>query len=67
MANHRTGLLVYVVSFRRRSARYPRSGAGGGGGGGGGGAGHVSVARITVPSGHVCVAGGGGGGGGGGG
>ena len=44
----------------------PRSGAGGGGGGGGGG-GQVRVARITVPSGQVCVAGGGGGGGGGGG
>ena len=45
----------------------PRSGAGAGGGGGGGGAGQASVARITVPSGQVCVAGGAGGGGGGGG
>ena len=46
-------------------SRYPRSGAGGGGGGGGGGTGHVAVARITDPSGHVCVAGAAGGGGGG--
>ncbi len=35
-----------------------------GGGGGGGGNGQASVARITEPSGQVCVGGGGGGGGG---
>src|SRR4051812_33655762 len=43
----------------------PRSGAGTGGGAGGG-AGQASVARMTEPSAHVCVAAGGGGGGGGG-
>src|SRR6185295_8551320 len=47
--------------------RSPRSTGGGGGGGGGGGAGQVAVARITEPTGQVCVAGGGGAGGGGGG
>src|SRR5437870_5362926 len=41
----------------------PRSGAGVGGGGGGGSAGQTPVARITEPSGHVCVGSGGGGGG----
>ena len=45
-----------------KPARYPRSGAAGGGGGGGGGAGQTSVAKITEPSGQVCVGGGGGGG-----
>src|SRR5215207_6942312 len=49
------------------SSGQPRSGAGGGGGGGAGGAGQPSVANITEPSVHVCVAGGGGGGAGGGG
>src|SRR5438045_5871932 len=44
--------------------RSPFVTGGGGGGGGGGGAGQASVARITVPSGQVCVAGAGGGGGG---
>ena len=48
-----------------RCSDQPRSGCGGGGGGGGGGTGQASVARITDPSGQVCVAGGGGGGGGG--
>src|SRR5438045_5989562 len=62
-----------AAARRRQSAagaitnQEPRSPfvAGGGGGGGGGGAGQASVARITVPSGEVCVAGAGGGGGGG--
>ena len=49
-------------AYRPRS---PRST--GGGGGGGGGAGHALVAKITEPSGQVCVAGGGATGGGGGG
>ena len=41
------------------SAYWPRSprSTGGGGGGGGGGAGQALVARITDPSGQVCVAG----------
>src|SRR5687767_1202448 len=46
------------------SADHPRWPELGGGGGGGGGGGHTSVARITEPSGQVCVAGGGGGNGG---
>src|SRR5687768_285137 len=47
------------------SADHPRWPELGGGGGGGGGGGHMSVARITDPSGQVWVAGGAGGGGGG--
>lgn len=46
----------------RKSGLYlPRSpllSGGGGAGGGGGGAAHMSVAKITEPSGQVCVAGG---------
>src|SRR5207244_9031670 len=55
-----------AAARRRRSAagavtdqepRSPFVTGGGGGGGGGGGAGQAAVARITVPSGQVCVAG----------
>ena len=53
---------VYALGVQPRSPRW----AGGGGGGGAGGAGQAEVAKITDPSGQVCVAGASGGGGAGG-